>query len=362
MDIEHVEKTIVLCGFLIGLIFGFISQRSRFCFLGSIADFYIYKNSSRLSLYLLSLITSIFGVTFLIEFNLLNPKNSLYFTEGLGFFPYSLGGLIFGVGMALCSGCPASSVIKLGEGNLKALMVLFVTGITAIITMRGLFSFLRLKIIELERIFNDYYSNILAFFSTEYDSPMLLRNLILILASVFFLYNLKKNSINKQKIFTGLLIGFCVSSGWYLTGGYGFLIEHPITLDSQYLMTNSGGPESLSFVGPTAYTLELLMYTSDSSKYVSYGIMVVLGTFLGSFVSALFTKNINIDFFRKKNDFINHFVGAIFMGFGGVLASGCSIGNGLTGLSLGSPNSLIAIISIIIGGLIGLRYLENKVT
>ena len=85
----------------------------------------------------------------------------------------------------------------------------------------------------------------------------------------------------------GLLIGFCVSSGWYLTGGYGFLIEHPITLDSQYLMTNSGGPESLSFIGPTAYTLELLMYTSDSSKYVSYGIIVILGTFLGSFVSAL---------------------------------------------------------------------------
>ena len=214
MDVEHVEKTIVLCGFLIGLIFGFISQRSRFCFLGSISDFYVYKNTSRLGLYLLSLISSILGVTLLIEFNLLNPKNSIYVTDGLGFFSYSLGGLIFGVGMALCSGCPASSVIKLGEGNLKALMVLFVTGITAIITMRGIFSFLRLKIFELEKTFNDYFSNIFALFSTEYDSSTFLRTLILILASVSFLYSSKKTSINKQKIFAGLLIGFCVSPGW----------------------------------------------------------------------------------------------------------------------------------------------------
>ena len=138
MDTASIELTILRFGLLLGIVFGFACQRSRFCFWGIISDIYIYRNLSRLSLYLYTLITAVIGVQILAGTGFINPADSVYMTISNKTISSVLGGLLFGIGMTFCSGCTTSTLIKFGEGNLKSLIILTLTGIAAISTMEVL--------------------------------------------------------------------------------------------------------------------------------------------------------------------------------------------------------------------------------
>ena len=186
--------------------------------------------------------------------------------------------------------------------------------------------------------------------------------LILLLTFLTFLLSkqVKNLEIRKNAIW-GLIIGACIVGAWFVSGNIGFLAEHPDTLESKYLLTNSGKPESFSFIGPLVYSLEFFLYQSDNSKFVSFGIVILFGLLLGSYLSARLQKRFKLEFFTTKNDFIYCVIGATLMGFGGVTASGCTLGHGLSGLSIGSFDSIIVVGSIVIGVVLGIRYMENKV-
>ena len=129
----------------------------------------------------------------------------------------------------------------------------------------------------------------------------------------------------------GLIIGAIIVAGWYVTGHLGHVAEDPRTLEEAFIGTNSGRPESYSFVAPVAYLLELLLLWSDQSRTVTFGIAGVLGMAVGSAAMALATRTFRWEGFASTEDLVNHIVGGVLMGFGGVCALGCTIGQGLTG-------------------------------
>src|SRR5207249_10064757 len=113
-----------------------------------------------------------------------------------------------------------------------------------------------------------------------------------------------------------------------------------------FAATNSGRAESFSFVAPVAYLLELLMLWSDQSRIVTFGVAGVLGMMSGSAAMALATRTFRWEGFASVEDLVNHIAGGVLMGFGGVTAVGCTIGQGLTGrstLALGSGLALAGI-------------------
>jgi uncharacterized membrane protein YedE/YeeE len=134
-----------------------------------------------------------------------------------------------------------------------------------------------------------------------------------------------------------------------LSGHVGYLPEDPATLEEKFLATNSGRIESFSFVAPYAYLLELLMLWSDKSRTVTLGIAAVLGMFSGSLAWSLATRTFRLESFRDSADLINHLVGGALMGFGGVLALGCTIGQGISGVSTLALGSFLAFFSIVAG-------------
>jgi hypothetical protein len=150
-------------------------------------------------------------------------------------------------------------------------------------------------------------------------------------------------------------VGLLVPAAWGLTGAIGFIPEHPDTLEAAWMGTHSNRPEALTFAAPIAHSLDLLTLWSDRNTTATFGVMVALGVLLGSTASALARKEFHVESFRNAGDMGNHLLGGLLMGFGGVTAMGCSIGQGISGMSLLSAGSCIAVAGIVGGAWLALR-------
>jgi hypothetical protein len=163
-----------------------------------------------------------------------------------------------------------------------------------------------------------------------------------------------------ENLFAGIFVGLAICAVWWVSGSLGYVAEDPNTLEEVFLVTNSGRMESLSFVAPYAYSLDWLMMYSDTSKIITIGIAAVVGMISGSAFVALISKSFRWESFRNTEDTVNHLVGASLMGFGGVTALGCTVGQGLSGISTLAIGSLLALPGFIFGAYLALRYLQVR--
>jgi hypothetical protein len=186
-------------------------------------------------------------------------------------------------------------------------------------------------------------------------SALLLAAAVLALGLLAFVFKDRRFRSNASQVGGALAIGALVVAGWYLSGHLGFG-ENPETLEHGYLGTNSRTIESMSFVGPVAYGLELLMLWTDKSLHLTFGIASVIGVVLGSAAYALASRRFRWEGFASLADLRNQLLGALLMGFGGVTALGCTIGQGLSGISTLAIGSFIALAGIIAGSVATLKY------
>ncbi|QJW84492.1 YeeE/YedE family protein [Ramlibacter terrae] len=147
----------------------------------------------------------------------------------------------------------------------------------------------------------------------------------------------------------GVAVGGLVAAALFLTGNLGFLAEHPETLEPAWLGTQSRRPEGLSFAAPMAHALDLLTLWTDKSMVATFGVMLALGVLVGSAVSAALRGEFKLESFRGPREIGEHVAGGVLMGFGGITALGCSVGNGVTGMAMLSSGALIATAGIVAG-------------
>jgi hypothetical protein len=183
----------------------------------------------------------------------------------------------------------------------------------------------------------------------------------LVIGFAFIAYAMASKAFwTAENLIAGIAVGLAICAVWWVSGNLGYVAEDPNTLEEVFLATNSGRMESLSFVAPYAYTLDWLMMYSDTSKVLTVGIVAVCGMILGSATVALLTKTFRWESFRDTEDTANHLVGASLMGFGGVTALGCTVGQGLSGISTLALGSLLALPGFIFGAYLALRYLQIR--
>jgi uncharacterized protein len=344
--------TIAWMGAAIGVVFGLAGNRSNFCTMGAVADIVNMGSWTRMRMWLFAIGIAVLGTGALQLSGYINVANTSYTGPNLVWLSNIVGGLIFGVGMTLAGGCGAKTLIRLGGGSLKALIVVTFTAIAAYMTMRGLFGVWRVS----------YLNPVALALPTNQDIPSLVAHsmgmtkttaLMLMMAvvgggaSVFALAG--RDFRRPEPLLGALVIGLVIVAGWYVTGHLGYLAEHPMTLEEAFIGTNSGRAESLSFMGPYAYTLELLMLWTDASRVVTFGIATALGAVVGSALAAIASGSFRIETFRDSTDLTRHLVGAMLMGFGGVTAMGCTIGQALTGVSTLAVGSFLTFIAIVAG-------------
>jgi uncharacterized protein len=287
------------------------------------------------------------GFAALSDFGLIDPSKTLYTSTRLMWMSTLVGGVMFGYGMVIASGCGNKALVRIGGGNLKSLVVFVVMGISAFATLKGITAVLRVNTVDAVFVDMPNGANL---------SVLGIPGLGYLLGAVLLLLVLRhKDFWTFDSLLAGLGVGGLVVAMWWVSGHLGFVPEHPETLDAVYLATNSGRIEALNFVAPVAYTLDWLMFYSDASKVLSAGIAAVAGVLLGSAASALQSKTFRWEGFANPRDLGQHLLGAVLMGVGGVTAIGCTFGQGLSGISTLSLNSLIALAAIVLGAVVSLR-------
>lgn len=350
-------STIVWLAFAVGAVFGLVAHRTNFCTMGAVSDIVNMGDWNRMRMWALAIAVAILGASALQLLGLLDASKTLYTGSRLNWFGHLLGGACFGVGMTLASGCGSKTLIRIGGGNLKSLVVFLVLGLFAYMTMRGVFGVFRVNVLD----------RVALTLPGGQDIPRLLAGLGLDARMAFALAVLgiggglaafcllRRDFWTVDNLLGGLGSGLMVVLAWYVSGHLGYLPEHPDTLEEAFLATNSGRMESLTFVAPVAYTLELFMLWSDTSRVVTVAIAAVFGVVAGSLAWSLLTRSFRWEGFASVEDTATHLIGAALMGFGGVTAMGCTVGQGITGVSTLALGSFVALAAILAGAVLAMK-------
>ena len=357
MDASVSPNTVLWLTFAIAFVFGAIGQKTHFCTMGAVSDILNMEDWSRMRMWLLAMGIAILGAGGLDAVGLIDLDKSIYRSPNFTWLSYLVGGFSFGIGMVLASGCGSKTLIRIGSGNLKSLVVFLVLGLFAYMTMRGVFGVFRVNVVDKFAVNLPDGQDIPALLAGFGLAPKTAGWLaILAIGGGLTAFSLaKKDFWTLDNLLGGLGSGLMIVLAWYVSGHLGYVAEHPETLQEAFLATNSGRMESLTFVAPVAYTLELFMLWSDTSRVVTVAIAAVFGVIAGSLVWSLLTRNFRWEGFASVEDTAVHLIGAALMGFGGVMAMGCTIGQGITGISTLALGSFVTFAAIIAGSVLALK-------
>lgn len=341
-------------GLLIGFVFGFIVYRTNFCTMGSISDILSFGDYRRFRSWLLAGAVAMLGVAALQFLGVANMSDSMYLTPNFGWLANIFGGLIFGFGMVFSGGCISRNLVRAGSGDLRSIVVLLITGLFGYMTIGGLIGPLRVAIfgpatwdlssMNFETQSAGEFLALLSGISVSTANTAVM----LVLVGAVLLYCLKDGGFRSSSshLIAGIGIGLCVVAGWMLTGlAQDDFADVPVALIS------------LSYVRPTGDTMDYLMrFTALGAP--GFGVVTLAGALLGGFVGALSKGGLHMTTFADKKDTVRNMFGAALMGVGGVLALGCTVGQGLTGISTLAVGSFLTLLFIILGGIAGVKSLE----
>jgi uncharacterized protein len=340
-------------GFSLGLALAFATGGSRFCIYGALSDLAQRRPSPRLNSWLIAITVAMLGTAALQAAGIIDTTRSLYASPRLLWLSHLVGGLLFGVGMVYAEGCGLRNLTKAGAGDLDAALALLAISLAAFMTMKGILALPRLH--GLDAVFIDLpAAQTLDALLANFGLPRGVAP-ALALAMVITVLLLRAQAVSRETLWRGAIVGGLVVAGWLLSGVLGYVPEHPATLEETYLRTGSGRMESLSFIGPLAQGLEWLLWWTDNSRSLSIGSAIALGTVAGAALHSRLPGRRDRPPENDTRRTRRHLYGGALMGIGGVMALGCSIGQGITGLSTLAIGSMLTVAGIFAGAQFILR-------
>jgi uncharacterized protein len=355
INLASLSSTVLWAAFSVAVAFGFIGSRTNFCTMGAVSDVVNMGDTTRLRMWSLAAGVAVLGLAIMAYLGWVDPLKTIYTTPRVQWASMIVGGFMFGIGMVLASGCGSKTLFRIGGGSLKSLVVFIVLGITAFATLKGITAVVRANSVDLLSITLPKAQSLPVLLGAATPLAAMLTSVAL--ALIFIGFGLgSADARTGNAMLGGIGIGVCVCAAWFVSGKLGYLAEDPNTLQEAFIATNSGRAEALSFVSPIAYSLDWLMFFSDKSKGLTIGIVSVLGTVLGATLSAWISHSFRWESFSNAEDMGNHLVGAVLMGVGGVTALGCTVGQGLSGISTLAVGSFLATAFIMLGAVVGVRY------
>ncbi len=362
----------LLWAFALAFVFGAIANKANFCTMGAVSDWINIGDLSRMRSWMLAIATAIIGVGILEYLGMIdlaltasNETSNPPYRSPVFIWPrHLLGGLMFGIGMTLASGCGNKTLVRIGEGNLKSLIVLLVMAIAAwwmLFTNLSYLGFLQWMLpVSIDFSLRDIPGQditavLFGLASVELTASHGL--VIALLAGIPLLIWImwsRDFRRNLELVSAGLVIGLLVVIGWYVTAGPGgiTLLEELEFMDQRPFFT---GAQSLTFIGPTGHLAQYLK-EGFASVFLTFGVATILGVVIGSFLYTVIFRKVRIEWFASWNDFLMHIAGGLLMGIGGVLAMGCTIGQGISGVSTLALGSILSIVSIIAGSAATMKY------
>ncbi|QAU48233.1 YeeE/YedE family protein [Bradyrhizobium guangzhouense] len=336
-------QLVILAGLTIGLVYGSVGLLSGFCLMSSMRGWLAEGDGRLVRSYALAIAVAIAASQFLAGDGMVDLGKSIYLQQTFSAPVLFLGGLLFGYGMVLSNGCGSRALVLLGRGNLRSFVVVIVLAIAAQMTLKGLIAPARIALVQASQTNVDANSlpSMLATLGMGEAVSRGLAATAIVVALILFAFADPAFRRSPGQIAAGAVMGVLVAGGWYVTGYLGADDFNPVPVTS------------LTFIAPIADSLQYAMLSTGLT--LNFGIATVGGVFAGSLVTALVTGRFKLEGYSSPRHMLRSAGGAALMGIGGVMAFGCSIGQGLTGVSTLAVGSFIAVAGILLGTTAGLR-------
>jgi len=362
-----IHHQVLLGALAIGVVFGAVGNKTRFCTMGAVSDWINIGDRGRMRSWLLSIAVAIAGVLILQSLGQANVSGATfppYRTPTFAWLRYILGGFLFGIGMTLASGCGSKTLIRVGTGNLKSLVVLVIAAICAYFMLWTDFysiafnSWIAPTAVDLQQhgirsqALGDIAAGVVGAADTSASNAI--AGWVLAAALAAYVFGSRDFRSSFDDILGGIVVGLTVAAGWYLTSG-------PLGIEWKDYAEMSAAPplrveaQSLTFISPMGDAMRYLM-SPGNFLLLNFGIMTLVGVILGSFFYAIVTREFRIEWFANGADFVNHVIGGALIGIGGILAMGCTVGQAITGASTLAAGSLITFAAIVAGSAATMKY------
>lgn len=369
--------------FILALILGVVVNKTNFCTMGAVSDWVNMGDTGRFRAWVLAATVALIGVLILETLGRVDLSSTLPPYRGSEFQwgRYILGGFLFGIGMTFASGCGNKTLIRIGGGNIKSI---FVFAVIAIIAYYMVDPFKELPSTWYQTYFSSWLGQASISLSTPQDlgsiagnwfgvSALTMRIVLgVVVAAIALRYIFSSSEFRSSgdNIFAGVVVGLIVLLAWYFTSNVAvttedgtasmtqFYGEWDMVMDSEEGKPKNGStnlqPQSFTFISPIG---QMFGYVGSSfeSAFLTFGVVSVLGVILGSFIWTLITRSFRIEWFNSFKDFYMHMIGAVLMGFGGVLGLGCTVGQAITGVSTLALGSFLVFISIVFGSALTMK-------
>ncbi len=363
----NVHHQVLTAVFAIAVVLGAIVNKTNFCTMGAVSDWINIGDSGRMRAWLFAMVIAISGVAAMETAGIINLSGETfppYRTANFAWLRYLVGGALFGIGMTLASGCGNKTLVRVGAGNLKSLVVLVIASVMAYLMMwtpfyENLFHpWVSATAIDLARhgMNTQELGTVIAGVSGMTPSRNLNAVVGVAIAVALFIFVFRSADFrgSTDNLLGGAAVGLAVLAGWYLTGGplgqaWKEYAEFATQVPSRVQV------QSYTFISPMGDSVRYLL-SPGTTALINFGVVALAGVISGSFVYALLTKTFRIEWFVSAGDFANHAVGGVLMGTGGVLAMGCTVGQAITGMSTLAIGSMLTFFAIVIGAAATMKY------
>ena len=379
------HSLVLWLAFGIALIMGAVVNKTNFCTMGAVSDVVNMGDSSRMRAWVLAMAIAMLGVTIFeaMAYFSVDVTRPPYRGSNFAWLEYVIGGVMFGIGMTLASGCGNKTLIRIGGGNIKSIVVLAIIAVCAYYminpfpgTDKTIYSEIFYPWTSLASISlagkQDIGGLINSATSIDLGTLRLVIGLLVVAMLTFIVFRSSDFRSDKDNIIGGSVVGLAVFAAWYVTGGFATISADGDTYswvqyasDDVWSLIEEGkrppavAVQSLTFINPMGETYGYVL-SGFSNSVITFGLMTLFGVISGSFLWSLVSKSFRIEWFVDFKDFKTHFIGAVLMGIGGVLSLGCTFGQGITGVSTLSVGSILAFASIVFGSALTMKIQYYK--
>lgn len=343
-----------LGGLIIGVFFGIVIQRTNFCAMGGISDMLTFGDTRRFRAWVLASAVALIGAQAVAAAGIVDLSKSMYMAPTFDWLGAIIGGLMFGFGMCFAGGCASRNLVRAGAGDLRALFIVILMGIAAYAAIGGLLGPIRADLSNATALKLDAFGMsdqglgtlIAKIAKIAPSTAILIAATVVAVAMLAYCFANADFRTSPVHIASGVLVGLAAAAGWALTG---------LSIDE---MAASAAPQSLTFVRPSGDTLEWIQRFT-AQRVPGFGVASVFGVLIGAFLGAITSGRFRLSTFVDTSDTLRSMFGAVFMGVGGVVALGCTLGQAITGVSTLALGSFIAFAAIVVGGIAGIKTIER---
>ena len=358
---------VLLTVFITAVVMGAVANKTNFCTMGAVSDWVNMEDKGRLHAWILAMAVAMGGLVAMQGSGLfIFPEDASqtfppYRTASLAWGRYILGGFIFGIGMTLGSGCGSKTLIRIGGGNIKSIIVLIVGAIVAYIMLHtdffGLYMLPWISVTTLDLAARGLSGQDIGSIVGASATGKIAIGAAVASALLWFVFKNREFRSDSDNIAGGLVVGLAIVIGWYVTGSEmgQMWIEDAAFSDNPPTRV---AVQSFTFISPMGDTARAVMNPMNST-FINFGVMALVGVIVGSFLYAILSKRFRVEWFANGKDAVNHIIGGAMMGFGGVLGMGCTVGQGITGVSTLALGSFMVLASIIFGSALTMKVQYN---